>query len=85
MVITEADLHDYSNLFLFGSGKNSLTGNFPRVILQNKLADRSDRKEIIIKKADYIAKTQGKRTFPWRTVIISPEMNMLPGVLKALR
>ncbi|WP_158797215.1 glycoside hydrolase family 97 protein [Pedobacter sp. L105] len=72
MVVTEADLHDYPNLFLFGTGGNSLKGNFPKVILETKPKGKSDRTEIIVKKAAYTAKTTGDRTYPWRTVIISP-------------
>lgn len=71
MVVTEADLRDYPNLFLYGTGGNSLTGNFPKVILETKLKPKTDRTDIIVKKADYLAKTTGTRTFPWRTVIIS--------------
>ena len=72
MVVTESDLHDYPNLFLFGTGSNSLTGQFPKVILESKPKGKSDRTEIIVKKAEYHAKTTGNRTYPWRTVIISP-------------
>jgi len=72
MVVTESDLHDYPNLFLFGTGSNSLTGQFPKVILESKPKGKSDRTEIIVKKAEYHAKTAGNRTYPWRTVIISP-------------
>lgn len=70
MVVTESDLHDYPNLFLYGTGGNSLTGNFPKVILESK--SKGDRTDIIVKKAAYVAKTTGDRTYPWRTVIISP-------------
>lgn len=73
MVITESDLHDYPNLFLFGTNGNTLTGRFPKVILESKRKENSDRAELIVKKADYHAKTSGNRTFPWRTVIISPD------------
>lgn len=69
MVVTEADIHDYPNLFLYGTGGNSLTGSFPKVILE--ATPKGDRGEIIVKKADYHAKTSGDRSFPWRTVIIS--------------
>ncbi|MBB6273222.1 alpha-glucosidase [Pedobacter cryoconitis] len=72
MVITEADLHDYPNLFLYGTGTKTLTGRFPKVILEATPKPNSDRAEIIVKKADYHAKTTGNRTFPWRTIIISP-------------
>lgn len=71
MVITEADLHDYPNLFLYGTGTQTLTGRFPKVILEATPKPNSDRAEIIVKKANYHAKTTGNRTFPWRTIIIT--------------
>ncbi len=73
MVFTESDLYDYPNLFMFGTGGNSLRAAFPKVILENRLKPKSDRAEEIIKKADYIAATKGTRTYPWRTLIISPD------------
>lgn len=73
MVITESDISDYPNLFLFGTGGNSLTGRFPKVILESKLKEGADREDVILKKADYQAKTTGNRTYPWRVVIISPD------------
>jgi alpha-glucosidase len=71
MVLTEADLEDYPNLFLFGSSTNSLKGRFPKVILKSKIKDNSDRNEKVMEKADYHAKTNGNRTFPWRVIAIS--------------
>jgi len=73
MVITEADLNDYPNLFLFGNGNNSLSGRFPKVILESKPKDKSDRNEVITKKAPYHARTRGNRSYPWRTIIISAD------------
>jgi alpha-glucosidase len=73
MVITEADLNDYPNLFLFGNGNNSLSGRFPKVILESKPKDKSDRNEVITKKAPYHARTIGNRNYPWRTIIISAD------------
>lgn len=72
MVVTESDLSDYPNLFLFGTDSKSLIGRFPKVILESRPKDNSDRDEIIVKKADYQAKTTGNRTYPWRVVVISP-------------
>ncbi|AMQ00613.1 alpha-glucosidase [Pedobacter cryoconitis] len=71
MVITEADLHDYPNLFLYGTGTKTLTGRFPKVILEASPKPNSDRAEVIGRKANYHAKTTGNRTFPWRTIIIT--------------
>ncbi len=69
LLITEADLYDYPNMFLSGTSGNSVTAVFPKVILESKYIN--DRSEQIVKKANYIARTSGNRTFPWRTIIIA--------------
>jgi len=71
VMITEADLHDYPNQFLFGTNGNALKAQFPPVILKEEL--RGDRSTKILQNADYIVRTNGTRTFPWRTLIISPD------------
>lgn len=73
MVIMEADLFDYPNLFLSGTATQKLNGVFPPVILEKKIKEGSDRNEEIVLNADYIAKTEGKRNFPWRLLIIGPD------------
>lgn len=73
MVIMEADLFDYPNLFLSGTATQKLNGVFPPVILEKKIKEGSDRNEEIVLNADYIAKTEGKRTFPWRLLITGPD------------
>ena len=73
MVLTESDLNNYPNLFLYGNSNTSLTGKFPKVILESALKAKSDRTEIIVKKAAYHARTKGNRSYPWRTVIISSD------------
>lgn len=70
--ITETDLYDYPNLFLAGTGSKQLKSKFPPVILEAKPARRGpDRNLEIIKTADYIAESQGTRSFPWRVFMIS--------------
>ncbi|GAA0552478.1 glycoside hydrolase family 97 protein [Chitinophaga japonensis] len=71
IMITESDLHDYPNQFVFGTGGNALTAQFPPVILRDSLV--GDREAKILENADYIAKTSGDRNFPWRALIISPD------------
>jgi len=71
MVVTESDLYDYPNLFLYGKGEKGMTAAFPKVILETTPKGKSDRAELIVKKAAYHAKTTGSRTYPWRTLIIS--------------
>lgn len=73
MVVMDADLFDYPNLFLFGTGGNGLKGGFPKVILESRLRDGADRDEVIVANADYIAATEGTRTYPWRLLIINED------------
>jgi len=72
VVISEADLQDYPGMFLEGDpAKWTLRGKFPRVVLTNK--QPNDRNVKPVSRADYIAKTSGERTFPWRVIAIAPE------------
>ncbi|MCX2473749.1 glycoside hydrolase family 97 catalytic domain-containing protein [Pedobacter sp. MC2016-05] len=66
VVFTESDLLDYPNVFIKKAG--ALTGKFPHPILEQRQI--SDRKIQIVKVADYIAKTEGTRTYPWRLWMI---------------
>lgn len=71
MLLTEADLLDYSNLFFFGTGSNKITSGFPKVILKESLV--RDRVTKIEETANYIARTNGSRSFPWRVVMVANE------------
>ncbi|MFS4418523.1 glycoside hydrolase family 97 protein [Maribacter sp. 2307ULW6-5] len=74
VLFSEADLYDYPNLFLQGTASSKLRAIFPKAVLETKPMDSlPDRSEIITKEADYIAKTKGKRTFPWRVFAITDE------------
>lgn len=74
ILLTEADLCDYPGMFLFGTNRYALQAGFPKVIQKVKIPlKRSDRSEIIDREADYIADTEGKRNFPWRVLVISPD------------
>ena len=72
--ITEADLESYAGMFLRAGEKDfSLRGDFPAYPLEEEQGGHNNLQAYITKRADYIAKTKGKRTFPWRVVIISEE------------
>ena len=74
ILITDADLLDYPNMFLSATGSNSLNSKFPPVVLEAVPAERNgDRMERITKEADYIAKTSGNRTMPWRVFTITDD------------
>lgn len=71
ILITEADLWDYPNFFLFGTGTNTLKGAFPKAIRRSRFL--GDRKEIITENAPYLAKTNGTRAYPWRVVAVASQ------------
>jgi alpha-glucosidase len=72
VVITETGLEDYPGLWLLGNGNDGLQAtfaNFP--LMKAPEAPWIDRNEPITKRAKYLAKTAGQRTFPWRVFAIA--------------
>ena len=75
ILISEADLYDYPCMFLKSTGQNGMQSLFPKVPLE--FGEDGDRSLKILKEADYIAKTAGKRSFPWRFMVITKEDKQL--------
>ena len=75
ILISEADLHDYPCMFLKSTGRNGMQSLFPKVPLE--CGEDGDRSLKILKETDYIAKTAGKRSFPWRFMVITKEDKQL--------
>ena len=71
ILISEADLYDYPCMFVKSTGENGLTSVFPKYPLE--FGEDGDRSVKILKEADYIAKTSGMRSFPWRFFVISKD------------
>src|SRR5215471_14158490 len=72
VVITEADLEEYPGMFLSnGRSQNGLSGDFAPYVLSQLQNERNPVQALVTKRASYIAKTKGTRSFPWRIVIIS--------------
>lgn len=69
ILITDADVFDYPHMFLKKGQENSLEATFPPFPLETELI--SDRRSKVIKGADFIAKTSGNRSFPWRLMVIA--------------
>jgi len=69
VAITEADLEDYAGLYLRGTGDTSLEGVFPAVALEER--QTRDRDVRILRRDDHIARTAGRRSFPWRVLVIA--------------
>jgi len=79
IAITESDLEDYPGMFLSGASSNSLQGLFAPFPLEEKMTEGEFPQSIVAKRAGYLAKTKGSRTFPWRVLMIAKEDKELPG------
>jgi alpha-glucosidase len=69
IAITEADLLDYPGMDLTSGGAGVLKGLFPYYPLKTELDQ--DRTERVTERADYLARTRGTRSFPWRVLVIA--------------
>ena len=79
IVVTESDLSDYPNMFVHGDGEYHLVSEWPEVILSYDM--KNDRDVIVREKADYIAATDGSRTYPWRIMTIGDDRDLLENTL----
>ena len=72
VLITETGLRDYAGLWLLGNQGKGLKGTFAHVPTAKapEPGQWADRNEPITARANYIAKTEGQRTFPWRIIAI---------------
>ena len=75
ILISESDLSDYPCMFLKGNGANGIQSTFPKAPLE--FGEDGDRSLKIVTEADYIAKTTGKRNFPWRYFVITKDDKQL--------
>lgn len=75
ILISESDLSDYPCMFLKGNGADGVQSVFPKAPLE--FGEDGDRSLKIVKEADYVAKTTGKRNFPWRYFVITKDDKQL--------
>ncbi|MEO5562751.1 MAG: glycoside hydrolase family 97 N-terminal domain-containing protein, partial [Chitinophagaceae bacterium] len=72
VVILDADLEEYPGMFFKGSITGTgLQGAFAPYALEEKKGGFNNLNEMVPKRADFIAKVEGTRHFPWRAVVIS--------------
>ena len=88
ILFTETSLFNYPGMFLEKKNDNTLISKFPNYVLNTVPAkadptkgdqiiegteNKSDRTQKITKLAEYVAKIDGKKEFPWRVFIISDD------------
>lgn len=79
VAITESDLDDYPGMFLQGTASNSFKGTFAPYPLEEKVVEGDYPQKVVTQRAEYIAKTKGTRSFPWRVMLIAREDKELPA------
>ena len=74
VLLTEASLLKYPGLFFAKDRENTFSATFPKYVLKAIPNDSlPDRNQIITEEANFIAKVDGKRSYPWRVFIISDD------------
>jgi alpha-glucosidase len=77
---TESDLRDYPGLWLrHVPGEPALAGDFARYPLEEQVFGGEFKQSLVTRRADYLARTPGTRTFPWRVLMVSPDAAGLLG------
>lgn len=69
LLITESDIEDYPGMWIIGGEPGQITGIWPKYPDTETL--NGDRNLVVTNTKDYIAKTKGTRTFPWRAFVIT--------------
>ncbi|HVI59928.1 MAG TPA: glycoside hydrolase family 97 protein [Luteimonas sp.] len=80
VAFTESDLWDYPGLWLRGvPGQAAFTGDFARHPLAERVMGGEFKQRMVTRRADYIARTAGTRTYPWRVLMVAPDAASLLG------
>ncbi len=78
LCITEADLEDYPGMFLNNAADRpsfkSVFAPYPKIEQQG---GHYNIENVVVKRENYIAKTAGTRSFPWRVFVVSEKDHQL--------
>lgn len=73
LALTESDTYDYPGLYIEANGDNSMKGMWAKYPDQVHEPDNVYSNHVPLTRFDYIAKTSGSRTYPWRVFILSDD------------
>lgn len=71
VTVTESDLEQFPGLYMTGCGNTSLKGSHARYPKISKQGGHNNLQMEVKEHENFIAKTDGSRTFPWRVAIIT--------------
>lgn len=85
MAITETDLNNYPGLYLYNpDGTNSLKGMHAPYPAKTIDGGYNNIQSVVTETADYIARVDGPRSFPWRIIIIGNDKDIAASNLSYL-
>ncbi len=74
VAFTDSDVRDYPGLWLRRvPGEPAFSGDFARYPLEEVVAGGEFKQSLVTKRADFLARTSGRRTLPWRVLMVSPD------------
>ncbi len=78
LAISDANLYDYPGMFLQKTGVG-LEGVFAAYPLKEAQTKGEFPQAVVTERAEYIARTSGKRMLPWRAVMVAKQDRELPN------
>lgn len=79
MAVTESDLEDYPGMFLKFATSRRMDGVYAGYPTSVKMMPGEFPQEVVTQRAPFIARTIGKRNFPWRVFITVDDDRQLPS------
>ena len=71
LVLTESDLIDYPGMLFHGNGSNALNGIQAAYPEKEEVRGGEFKQMVVTARKTFLARTSGKRSFPWRVMIIA--------------
>ncbi len=71
IALTESDLLDYPGHYFVYNGHNGLQGIAPKFVVRDSVGGQNNFNRIRYESAEYIAETEGTRSFPWRLMVVA--------------
>ncbi|MEZ3520394.1 MAG: glycoside hydrolase family 97 protein [Muribaculaceae bacterium] len=85
VAITETDLNNYPGLYLYNpDGTSSLKGKHAPYPTKTVDGGYNNIQSVVTETADYIARVEGPRTFPWRILIMGADKDIAASNLSEL-
>ena len=79
LLLTDVNVEGYPGLWVEGAGGTAIRAQFPPYPARTEM--RGDRDHIVAEAADFLARTAGTRTYPWRAMVIASPQALLTSTL----